>query len=129
MKWLGLLVLAASHNLVWKDRLIRRGDWTGSTRVLGKEPRGRVLGTVGLGNIAREALRLLAPFGFSETLAFDPAVSGVDGVRMVSLEELFESADYVLINCPLTAETRGLIGESLLRRMKLFQAVKLGEAV
>ncbi|MBI2685919.1 MAG: dehydrogenase [Acidobacteria bacterium] len=113
-----LLVLAASHNLVSKDRLIRRGEWVGSTRVLGKEPRGRVLGTVGLGNIAREALRLLAPFGFAEMLAFDPAVSADDGVRMVSLEELFSVADYVLINCPLTAETRGLIGERLLRRMK-----------
>ena len=113
-----LLVLAASHNLVWKDRLMRRGEWVASTRVLGKEPRGRILGTVGFGNIAREALRLLAPFGFAEFLAFDPAVAEADGVRMVSLEELFAESDYVLINCPLTAQTRGLIGESLLRRMK-----------
>lgn len=113
-----LLVLAASHNLVWKDRLLRKGEWVASTRMLGKEPRGRVLGTVGLGNIAREALRLLQPFGFAEFLAYDPAVSGAEGVRMVSLEELFAESDYVLINCPLTAETRGLIGEDLLRRMK-----------
>lgn len=113
-----LLVLAASHNLVWKDRLIRKGEWVASTRVLGKEPRGRVLGSVGLGNIAREALRLLAPFGFSELLGFDPAVSELDGVRMVSLETLFAESDYVLINCPLNAATRGLIGDSLLRRMK-----------
>jgi len=113
-----LLVLAASHNLVWKDRLVRRGEWAASTRVLGREPRGRVLGTVGLGNIAREALRLLEPFGFAEFLGYDPAVASYAGVRMVTLEELFAESDYVLINCPLTPGTRGLVNEDLLRRMK-----------
>ena len=113
-----LLVLASAHNLVWKDRLLRQGEWVASTRKLGKEPRGRVLGTVGLGNIAREALRLLTPFGFAEFLAYDPAVTSSEGVRMVSLETLFSESDFVLINCPLMPQTRGLIGESLLRRMK-----------
>jgi phosphoglycerate dehydrogenase-like enzyme len=117
-----LLVLAASHNLILKDRLVRRGEWAASTRALGREPRGRVLGTVGLGNIAREALRLLRPFELGRLLAHDPAVTA-DAARemavsLVSLEQLFEESDYVLINCPLTAETRGMIGESLLRRMK-----------
>jgi D-3-phosphoglycerate dehydrogenase len=115
-------VLAASHNLVWKDRLVRRGDWATSTRVLGLEPRGRILGTVGLGNIAREALRLLRPFDFERFITFDPLVTPETadslGVTLCSLEALFEQCDYVLINCPLTPETRGLIGESLLRRMK-----------
>jgi D-3-phosphoglycerate dehydrogenase len=117
-----LLVLAASHNLIVKDRLIRRGEWVASTRALGQEPRGRVLGTVGLGNIAKEALRLLRPFEIGRLLAHDPAVSTEVarelGVTLVSLEELFQESDYVLINCPLTPETRGMIGESLLRLMK-----------
>ncbi len=126
-----LLVLAASHNLVWKDRLVRRGEWAASTRVLGREPRGRVLGTVGLGNIAREALRMLRGLELGRLLGFDPAVTaeaaGELGVTLVSLEELFEQSDYVLINCPLTSQTRGLIGESLLRRMKK-QAVLINTA-
>ncbi|HEU0119833.1 MAG TPA: NAD(P)-dependent oxidoreductase [Bryobacteraceae bacterium] len=113
-----LLVLAAAHNLVSKDRLLRRGEWAASTRALGKEPRGRVLGTVGLGNIAREALRLLVPFGFAEFLAYDPVVEAAEGVRMVDLETLFAESDFVLINCPLTPQTRGLVSDSLLRRMK-----------
>lgn len=117
-----LLVLASSHNLIWKDRLIRRGEWAASTRVLGREPRGRVLGTVGLGNIAREALRLLRPFELEKYLAFDPAVTPEAarelGVQLVTLEEIFTQADYVLINCPLTPQTRGLVNEQLLRSMK-----------
>lgn len=117
-----LLILAASHNLVWKDRLIRRGGWAESTRVLGREPRGRVVGTIGLGNIAREALRLLRPFEIARFLAFDPAVTpqvaGEAGVTLVPIEEVFEQSDYVLVNCPLTPETRGLVSEALLQRMK-----------
>ena len=117
-----LFVLAASHNLILKDRLLRRGEWAASARALGLEPRGRVLGTVGLGNIAREALKLLRPFELGRLLAHDPAVTPETaremGVTLVPLERLFEESDYVLINCPLTPETRGLIGEPLLRRMK-----------
>lgn len=117
-----LLVLATAHNLVQKDRLIRRGDWVGSTRVLGYEPREKVLGTVGLGNIAREALRLLKPFDLGRVLAVDPAVTPEVarelGVTLTTLENLFDQSDYVLINCPLTPQTRGLITEALLRRMK-----------
>lgn len=117
-----LLVLATSHNLVWKDRLIRRGEWAASTRVPGKEPRGRVIGTVGLGNIAREAMRLLAVLEPAEMLAYDPGVTQAAadglGVRMTTLEEVLSASDWVLINCPLTPETRGLIGEAQLRMMK-----------
>lgn len=54
-----LLVLAVSHNLVRKDRLVREGKWSESTRPLGREPRRRVIGSIGCGNIAREALRLM----------------------------------------------------------------------
>ena len=70
-----LMVLALSHNLVLKDRMMRQGRWVESTRKLGREPRDRVIGTIGLGNIAREALRLLHNFTPAEFLAFDPYVT------------------------------------------------------
>src|SRR5664279_3789964 len=54
-----LLVLALSHRLLQKDRKVRSGQWAESTHTLGREPRGRVVGTIGFGNIAREAIRLL----------------------------------------------------------------------
>ena len=117
-----LFVLALSHNLVMKDRLVRRGQWTESTRQLGTEPRGRIIGTIGLGNIAKEAIRLLRPFDPARFLAFDPYVSSLEaeqlGVNKTSLDELLSEADYVLVNCALTPETRGLIGERELAKMK-----------
>jgi len=117
-----LFVLALSHNLVSKDRLLRAGRWPESTRPLGRGPRDRVIGTVGLGNIAREAVRLLRNFGVARFLAFDPFVSKEHahelGVSLTSLDELMHESDYVLVNCPLTPETRGLIGAREIAAMR-----------
>lgn len=117
-----LLVLALSHNLVIKDRMVRERRWVESTRKLGREPRDRTVGTVGLGNIAREAVRLLRNFGVARFLSFDPYVGEAEaaglGVTSVPLEVLLRQSDYVLVNCPLNAETRHLIGERELGFMK-----------
>ena len=117
-----LLVLALSHNLLDKDRLVRQGRWPESTRQLGREPRGRVVGTVGLGNIACEALRLLRVLDVRRFLAFDPYASAERaadlGVELVSLEELLRHSDYVLVNCPLSPETRGMLGAEQFALMK-----------
>ena len=117
-----LFILALSHRLVWKDRLIRQGHWTESKHGLGREPRDRVVGSIGLGNIASEAVRLLRPFGVGVFLAADPYVDpsrGTElGVDLVSLEEVLRRSDYVLVNCPLTKETRHMVGERELRMMK-----------
>ena len=117
-----LLVLALSHNLVCKDRLVRRGQWLDASHRLGREPRGRMIGTIGLGNIAREAVRLMTVFNPARILAYDPYVTPEEGrqhgAEMVSMDELLRLSDYVLINCPLSESTRGLIGEKELRAMK-----------
>ena len=110
-----LFVLALSHNLVLKDRFVRQGRWKESSSYLGREPRQRVVGTIGLGNIATDAIQLLKNFNVERFLAFDPFASSEHaaklGVELVPLEELLRKSDYVLINCPLTPQTRGLIGE------------------
>jgi len=117
-----LFVLALSHNLVLKDRRVRQGCWAESTSPLGRQPGDRVVGTIGLGNIASDAIRLLRPFGVKKFLAYDPYVKPERaqelGVEVVSLDTLLGSSDYVLINCALTPETRGLIGERELALMK-----------
>src|SRR6201987_5008692 len=70
-----LFVLALSHNLLRKDRMVRQGQWAESTRPLGREPRQRIFGTIGLGNIASEAIRLLRVFDVGRFLAFDPYIT------------------------------------------------------
>lgn len=117
-----LFVLALSHRLLQKDRLVRQGRWSDSTLPLGREPRDRVVGTIGLGNIASEAIRLLKVLDVRRFLAFDPYASPQRatelGVELVPLDELLGESDYVVVNCPLTPDTRGLIGREELARMK-----------
>lgn len=117
-----LFVLALSHNLVWKDRQVRQGRWAESTHRLGREPRDRVVGTIGLGNIACEAIRLLRVLDVRRFLAFDPYVStgraSQLSVELVTLDQLLRASDYVLVNCPLTPETRGLLGRAQFALMK-----------
>ncbi len=117
-----LLVLALSHRLLIKDRQVRQGRWAESTHRLGREPRDRVVGTIGLGNIAMETIRLLRALDVRRFLAFDPYASAERAaelaVEQVSLEDLLRASDYVLVNCPLTAETRGLLGREQFALMK-----------
>ncbi len=117
-----LLMLALSHRLLEKDTKLRKGQWAESRRRLGREPRDRVVGTVGMGNIAAEAIRLLRVLDVRRFLAFDPYVPAARaeelGVELVSLEELLRNSDYVLVNCPLTPQTRGLIGKPQFDLMK-----------
>jgi len=117
-----LFALALSHRLTIKDRQVRQGQWAESTRRLGREPRDRVVGTIGMGNIASEAIRLLRTLNVHRFLAFDPYTSPERasklGIDLVSLDELLCTSDYVLVNCPLTPETRGLLGRAQFALMK-----------
>jgi phosphoglycerate dehydrogenase-like enzyme len=55
-------------------------------------------------------------------LAFDPYAlperAAALGVQLVSLDELMRNSDYILINCPLTPQTRGLVGKGQFALMK-----------
>ncbi len=117
-----LLMLTLSHRLLVKDRLVRQGLWAESTLPVGREPRHRVVGTIGIGNIAIETIRLLRAFDVERFLAFDPYASPTRaadlGVELVSLDKLLSESDYVLVNCPLTPETRGMLGAQQFARMK-----------
>jgi phosphoglycerate dehydrogenase-like enzyme len=117
-----LMMLALSHRLLEKDRMVRQGRWAESTHRLGREPRDRVVGTIGMGNIATEAIRLLRVLDVRRFLAFDPYASQSRaaelGVELVSLDQLLRESDYVLVNCLLTPETRGLLGMEQFASMK-----------
>lgn len=117
-----LLILALSHRLLEKDTMVRKGQWAESKNRLGREPRQRVVGTLGLGNVACEAIRLLRVLDVSRFLAFDPYVSAEHaaklGIELVSLEELLRNSDYVLVNCPLTPQSHGLLGKTQFALMK-----------
>jgi phosphoglycerate dehydrogenase-like enzyme len=115
-------MLALTHHVRTKDRLAREGRWEERSAHMGGELRDRTLGVVGFGGIARALVALLAGFGMRPPLASDPFVSAEAarqaGVRLVPLDELLARADFVSVHCPLTPQTRGLIGARELARMR-----------
>lgn len=116
------LIIALTHHLLIKDRLVRTARWDDRSQYMGCELRERVLGIVGLGGIGRELIFLLNSFGMKQPIAYSPGTSREVfeqlGVRSVGLSELLSTADFVSINCPLNQQTRGLIGTAELRQMK-----------
>jgi phosphoglycerate dehydrogenase-like enzyme/2-keto-3-deoxy-L-rhamnonate aldolase RhmA len=115
-------MLALSHHMRTKDRLVREARWDERTRFMGTELRDHTLGVIGFGGIGRSLVKLLAGFGMSTPLVYDPFLSNDDvvafGAKPVSLDELLACSDFVSIHCPLTDQTRNLIGERELRLMK-----------
>lgn len=115
-------IFSLTTNLVVQDGIVRRGGWRGDLPALGRNIRGRVLGSVGCGNIAQEMFRMAQSLGFGRLIATDPYVDPAQaasfGVELVPFDELLAQSDFLAVNCFLNASTRGLIGEPELRRMK-----------
>jgi phosphoglycerate dehydrogenase-like enzyme len=115
-------LLALTHHLRTKDRLVRESRWQDRSRFMGSELRERTLGLVGCGGIGRTVVRLLSGFGMRPPLVYDPfiapeAVAACGGCA-VPLDELLCQSDFVSLHCPLTEGTRNLIGARELALMR-----------
>jgi len=107
------LILAVARKVVFGDAYVRRGDWQTwepGGELLGRDVHGATLGVVGFGQIGQAVARR------AEGFAMEVLYSDIE--RGVALEELLERSDFVTVHSPLTPETKGLIGEQALRRMK-----------
>lgn len=104
------LVLALAHRLRERDQALHAGDWSPAGRFepQGTGLHGRTLGLVGYGRIGREVVRLLGPWEM-RVLVTQRTPVAEPGVEHVALDELLSRADVVVVACPLTAETRGLL--------------------
>jgi len=114
-------ILALSIRLLTKDKLIREGRWTEQYHYQGYGLVGRTLGAIGVGNIGHEMFKLAKPFEMKH-IAYDPyvtpeAVADVD-VQLVELDTGLMESDVLAIICPLNEETRHMVGEKELKKMK-----------
>jgi D-3-phosphoglycerate dehydrogenase / 2-oxoglutarate reductase len=116
-----LLMLALSRKLVQADTGMKAGKWEKNS-LMGKELRGKVLGVVGLGRIGRRIAEIARTLGMSvlfyDVVTITPEVVSELGAKVVSLEELFSSADYVTMHVPMTPDTAHMVGATRLARMK-----------
>jgi D-3-phosphoglycerate dehydrogenase len=115
------LLLALARRLLPADRAVRAGVWSVSALTPIHRLRGRVLGLVGFGKIARALARKAQALGL-EVLAYDPYLPPeaieAQGARPVGFQELLERSDFISIHAPLTPETRHLFNEEAFGKIK-----------
>jgi glyoxylate reductase len=117
------LLLASARRVVEGDRYARSREFVRHDPgyMLGREVHHATLGVIGLGNIGRLVARRAV--GFDMTVLYHnrrphPDAEAVLPVTYSGLDDLLSRSDYVMLTCPLTDETRGLIAAPALRRMK-----------
>jgi D-3-phosphoglycerate dehydrogenase len=108
------MLLTLSKRIIEADRALRRDANVNRNALMGTEAQGKTIGIVGLGNVGRRIAALANGLLGMKVLAFDPYLSATEmaarGGEKVELEELLRRSDYVSISCPLTKESRGMIG-------------------
>ena len=107
------LILSISRRLGEGERLVRRGAWKGWTFdfMLATELRGKQLGIVGYGRIGQAVAARAAAFGM--TVAHSSRTGGG-----IPLDRLLSTSDVVTLHVPLTPDTKHLIDQPALARMK-----------
>jgi len=114
------LILAVARNVPQADASIKAGKWERKS-FAGVELQGKRIGIVGLGRIGREVAARCRALGM-EVLGYDPFVSAAAAealkVRLLPMEELVQTCDFLSLHTTLTAETRNLIGAGLLAKAK-----------
>ncbi|MEV5849458.1 2-hydroxyacid dehydrogenase [Streptomyces sp. NPDC051985] len=118
------LMLALAKQLVPAHQALTEGDWAlpRLQRSL-TELSGKTLGIVGLGQIGQQVARRAAAFDMTvlytqRRRASEETEERYGGARYVPLEELLAAADYVTLHCPLTPETRHLLGTERLALLR-----------
>jgi len=119
------LILGTMRRVTEGDRLVRRGGWKAWAFdfMLGTELRGKQLGIVGFGRIGRAVAARAAAFGvrvayFARNPQGPKAGAGEMQAEPMPLDRLLATSDIVSLHCPLTPETRHLIDQTALARMK-----------
>lgn len=114
------LMISMARQIPKANASLHAGVWDKKS-LQGSELRGKTLGIVGLGRIGLEVARRAAAFGM-ELIAYDPFLAPViareNGVILTSLDQVFNSADYLTLHVGLTTQTEGMINATSLAIMK-----------
>ncbi len=115
------LMLAASRQIVRRDKAVRSGGWN----IGQKEPmfqlKGRTLGVLSFGRIARSFVKKVRGLGFADILVADPYVAQevftAHQVTPVDIDTLCRLSDVISLHAPLTHETKHIINAARLKTM------------
>ena len=116
------MMLCLSKRIIDTDRFMRRKAGIKRVDFMGHDLLGRTVGIVGLGHTGGRIAELCRVAFRMRVLACDPYLSAEQiakkGAEKVALEAVFREGDFVLVCCPLSAETRGMVGAAQYALMK-----------
>tara|TARA_Y200000002_G_scaffold226018_1_gene186570 strand:+ start:804 stop:1727 length:924 start_codon:yes stop_codon:yes gene_type:complete len=116
-------VISSSLSLLKKTKLINEktqsGQWP-RTSITTNELKGKILGLIGFGDIAKKVLKLINAFEVT-TIAFDPFITSQEmeehNVKKVTFENILSLADIISIHVPLNNETKYLFDKKIFQKM------------
>lgn len=114
------LMFAVARDIAHLDARMKTGHWDKATHT-GTQLLGRSLGIVGLGDIGRILMGLVQPLRMN-VFVYDPYLpsgASVEGATACkTMHELLATSDVISLHCPLTPQTRNLIGREQLALMR-----------
>lgn len=116
------LLLSFARRLPHMQQAMHTGNWSARAHPAVRRIAGRTLGLIGFGASAQAVARRAAGFGlqlqaWTRSAHKYQELAAELGVRLVPMDELLQTSQYVSIHLPLTADTRGLIGAAQLASM------------
>jgi len=108
------MMLCLSKRIIQADRFMRREFIFEREAYMGNDILDKTIGIVGIGHVGSRIAELCRGLFAMRVLACDPYLTEAEiaarGAEKIGLDDLLRQADYVSISCPLTDETRGMIG-------------------
>jgi D-3-phosphoglycerate dehydrogenase / 2-oxoglutarate reductase len=117
------MMLALSKRIVMSDHAMRSGGAYDRRDFMGDDVQGRTIGIIGIGHVGTRVAELCRGLFQMRVIAYDPhqtteQIAARGAEKAATLEDLLRTADYVSINCPHTAETRGMMGAAQFAMMQ-----------
>ncbi|HEY1411970.1 MAG TPA: hydroxyacid dehydrogenase [Rhodopila sp.] len=117
------MMLTLSKRIVQSDHAMRSGAAYERRDFMGDDVQGRTIGIVGLGHVGSRVAELCRGLFQMRVIAYDPyltadQIAAKGAEKAATLEDMLRVADYVSINCPHTAETRGMMGAAQFAAMQ-----------
>ena len=118
-----LLMLASLRNLVEINENTKRGIWKKQAQgVCTHELCGKTVGLIGMGAIGRKVAGMLKAFGaevlYNDVSKMKQEDENALGIKFSTREEIIEKSDIISLHCPLTDDTRHMINDRAVNKMK-----------
>ena len=116
-----MMILNLSSSMQIQQAMLTKGDRSNFTKYMQVnhvEVNDKVLGVVGAGNIGREVIKVGQALGMKVLAYTRTPREDEENLKYVSLDTLLSESDYISLHCPLTPQTRHLIDDAAIAKMK-----------